>query len=348
VAELLDRWMTVRQSGDRAWRPRTVKYHDDNMRLHIAPALGERLADDVQPADLSLFYASLAKKGLDDTSRHHVYATIRTAYSWAQRNDLVARNPAMLLAKSETPQERRRARAVWTHEQVLRALREASGELHQPPKSPQLVYGPLVLGAWAGLRCGEICGLRWSAVDLEAGGLFVARSLSQTKGGELDDLEPKTRAGTRWIPLSSQAAGVLREHKRRQDELRMARGRRWNREGWVICTAAGGPVKPSNLSSAWARFCRVHKLPPVRLHDLRHSFATAIFEQGGESMLVVVQTLLGHADPTITTRTYLHMTPCKVAAAIAAQEAAIAAARDSLQDGHSEGTRVVALKGRKA
>jgi len=346
VAELLERWMLVRQQGERAWRPRTVKYHDDNVRLHIAPVLGRQRARDLSPADLSLFYASLIEKGLGDTSRHHVHATVRAAYNWGVRNELVTRNPAMLLEKSETPQEKRREPRIWTHDDVLRALREAEGD---GGDGVQLVYIPIVLGAWAGLRCGEICALRWDNLDFEAGTVKVVLGLSQTKGGVIHELAPKTAAGVRTVPLPRQALAILSEHKRRQDELRMASGRRWNREGYVICRRDGRPVKPANLSSAWSRFCRVHRLPPARLHDLRHSFATAIFEQGGESMLVVVQTLLGHADPTITAKTYLHATPAKVAAAIAAQEAAIEAAESvSLQVRHSNGTTPLALKRQEA
>jgi len=346
LRELCTEWMRVRSEGERPWRPRTVKYHEDHLRLHIGPALGERPARAVKPADLSLFYAGLARAGLGETSRHHVHATIRAAYNWGIRNEFVARNPALLL--NEAPHETSRPVTVWSHEQVVCALREASGELLRPARPPQLVYVPLILGAWAGLRCGEICGLRWAAVDLGAGALQVERSLSQTAGGVLHDLAPKTAAGVRTVPLGRQVVGLLRAHKGRQDEMRLAAGRRWNRAGYVICRQSGEPVKPANLSSAWARFCRVHGLPVARLHDLRHSFATAIFEQGGEGMLKVVQELLGHVDPTITAKTYLHTTPAKVAAAMAAQEAGIAAAMDSVQVGHSTGTGVTSLDAARA
>lgn len=338
VAELCEAWMKVRREGERPWRPKTAKFYSDNVRLHIVPVLGTRRARALRPADLSLFYAGLGEAGLSETSRHHVHATVRAAFNWGLRNELVARNPALLL--EHPPQQSERPASVWTEEQVVRALREAAGTA---ARGAQLVYVPIVLGAWAGLRCGEICALRWAAVDLEAGRLRVEANLSQTAEGALHELGPKSSAGVRSVPLPRQAVAILAEHKRRQDELRLAAGRRWNRAGYVICRRDGRPVKPSNLSSAWSRFRRVHKLPPARLHDLRHSFATAIFAQGGEAMLKVVQELLGHRDPAITARIYLHSTARQLDAVVAEQEARIAAAADSLQIGHSDGTSVASL-----
>jgi len=343
VAELCEMWSSSRKTAaQKPWRPKTRKFHEDNLRLHILPKFGERRASRLQPGDLVRFYSELAEKGLAETSRHHVHSTLRAAYNWGMRNEVVRRNPCLLM--DEPPQQTKGEHAIWTEREIARALAEAAGT----KGSPQLVYVPIVLGAWAGLRCGEICALRWEHIDLKAGVVYVQAGLSQTEKGELHELAPKTAAGVGAVPLPRQAVEILKAHKARQDRLRIAHRGRWNRKGYVICRGDGRPVKPSNLSSSWARFIRVHKLPKVRLHDLRHSFATAIFEQEGESALVVVQHLLRDADPTLTARTYLHATQQKVDAVRAAQEARIAAAADSVQNGHSDGTRVVSLDKRRA
>lgn len=324
LSRLCAQWMTVRTSGEKPWRPKTRKFYGDNLRLHVLPALGEVKARELRAADLALFYAGLAERGLSESSRHHVHATIRAAFNWAMRNGIVERNPAPLVDRP--PQQVAYHAAVWSHEQVATALREAAGLGRRPP-CPQLVYVPLALGAWAGLRGGEMCGLRWQAVDLEAGTIAVVAGLSQTAQGELHAHGPKS--SERVVPLPAQAVELLREHGARQDALRAAYGEGWNSEGYVLTRQDGRPVKPSNLSSAWSRFCRVHKLPIVRLHDLRHSFATSIFEQGGEGMLKVVQELLGHSDPAITARIYLHTTTRQLEEVTAEQEARIATAERS-------------------
>ena len=325
VAGMCAQWVRVRTTGEKPWRPKTHKFYSNNLRLHILPEIGHLKVRQLKPADLAIFYAKLADGGLSESSRHHVHATIRAAFNWAMRNGLVDRNPAPLVDRP--PQQAAYQAAVWSHEQVATALRGASGLGKRQP-TPQLVYVPIALGAWAGLRGGEMCGLRWRAVDLEAGTLSVSAGLSQTAGGELHEHGPKS--GGRVVPLPSQAVELLREHKRRQDIFREARrGETWNPEGYVLTRLDGRPVKPSNLSSAWSRFCRTHKLPVIRLHDLRHSFATSIFEQGGEAMLKVVQELLGHADPAITARIYLHTTPRQLEQVTAEQEARIASAARS-------------------
>lgn len=344
VLELCADWMRVRTEGERPWRPKTAKFYADNVRLHIVPALGTTRAREVRPADLALFYAQLGASGLSETSRHHVHATLRAAFSWGLRNELVARNPALLL--EHPPQQTRRPATIWDEEDVVRALRAGSA---------QLVGVPILLGAWAGLRCGEMCALRWDDVDLVNGLLRVRASLSQTAGGEVHESGPKSAAGGRTVPLPRQAVAILKEHRTRQVEMRLARGRRWNHAGYVICRGSGEPVKPSNLSSAFARFCRTYDLPLIRLHDLRHSFASAIFAQGGEGMLKVVQEFLGHSDPAITARVYLHGTARQFAEVVAAQEARIAAAlvatqggnSASVQVGHCSGTSVVPLSAAK-
>ncbi len=101
--------------------------------------------------------------------------------------------------------------------------------------------------------------------------------------------------------MPAQAVDVLRVHRLRQDELRLARKGRWSEEGWVMATLDGRAMSPDTISSNWARFVKTRKLPPLTHHGLRHSYATDLFENalegGKESMLKIVQERLGHADP---------------------------------------------------
>jgi integrase len=92
--------------------------------------------------------------------------------------------------------------------------------------------------------------------------------------------------------------------------MRLA-GKGWNPQGYVVTTTDGRPMKPRNLSSAWADFVRRKELPAITFHGLRHSYTTGIFDRGGENregMLKVAQKLAGHADPMTTARIYLHAT----------------------------------------
>lgn len=314
VAEMCRRWLAAINV-----RPKTRQFYADNVRLHIVAAIGTVHAADVRPSHLDALYVAKRDAGFSETSRHHIHATIRAAYSWAVREELQDANPAERI--KSPPRQARRDVHTWTQRDVLRAMHEADG---------LQVLVPLVLGAWAGLRAGEMCGLQWKTIDLERGVLQVVRALEQTRGG-LHVVPPKSEAGVRWVPLPQVAVEILRDEKRAQDEHRLEVGSWWNADANVLVRSNGAPMRPNDLSSSWRRFCKRHDLPVVRLHDLRHSYATELFEQGGEGMLKVVQERLGHAQPSTTAGIYLHVTERADQIATAELEASIRAASEELE-----------------
>lgn len=322
VGELCERWLASKSR----LRPKSRAFYADNVERHVRPTLGMRRAASVAPSDLDELYAGLQAQGLGATSVAHVHATLRAAFNWGMRNELLGANPARRL--EAPPVQARRRIVVWDEATIARALDESAGHERRPYR-PQLVHVAIALGALAGLRPAESCALRWS--DLEGEVLHVQRALEQV-GGALHVVPPKSVAGERWVPVDPELARVLRAHKARQDELRLAAGRRWNREGYVLVRADGRPVKPDNLGSAFARFVRVHGLPPMTLHGLRHSFASNLFRHGGEGMLKVVQGLLGHEQASTTANIYLHDDPAQRCAAVAAQAERMAAAMKAAQD----------------
>jgi integrase len=334
VSELCRRWIDAIDV-----RPKTRQFYSDNVRLHIAPTLGAMLARDLRPSHLTALYATLRDRGLSETSRHHVHATVRAAFSWAGREELVDRNPAEYV--QDPPRQSRRDVVTWTQDDIARGLHTADG---------LQVLVPLALGAWAGLRAGEMCGLRWPDCDLDAGVLHIVRSLEQTRDG-LHVVAPKSSAGVRDVPIPRQLVEILRDEKVAMDEMSLAHHGAWNREQHVCCRQSGEPMRPNDLSSSWRRFCARHALPVVRLHDLRHSYATELFEQGGtdkERMLKVVQERLGHAQSSTTADIYLHVTEHASRAATDEQERRIDVALAKVaQNSHVISTRVISLDERR-
>jgi integrase len=330
VAELCRRWLATIDV-----RPKTRQFYADNVRHHIDPELGNILARDLRPSHLTALYAAKRDAGLSETSRRHIHATVRAAFSWALREDLVDRNPAERV--QDPPRQARRDVVTWSQDDVARGLKAADG---------LQVFVPLALGAWAGLRAGEICGLQWGDCDLKAGVIHIARSLEQTREG-LHVVAPKSAAGVRDIPVPRQLVEILREEKAAIDEMHLAHRGAWNPDLHVCCRASGEPMRPNDLSSSWRRFCRRHGLPIVRLHDLRHSYATALFEQGGsdkERMLKVVQERLGHAQSSTTADIYLHVTERASRAATDEQERLIDVALAKVAgDSHVVSTSVISL-----
>jgi len=164
-----------------------------------------------------------------------------------------------------------------------------------------------VLALHAGLRKGEMLGLRWDDFDLDATAptLQVRRTLSETRTGHKFEL-PKSGKG-RSIKLSRKAVEALRSHRARQAEEKNLRlGSLWQEGGLVFPTVTGTTTSGTNLLGRYFKpLLKRAELPSIRLHDLRHTCATVLLMAGKHPK--DVQELLGHASISITLDTYPHV-----------------------------------------
>jgi integrase len=168
-------------------------------------------------------------------------------------------------------------------------------------------YHPLfVLALTTGMRLGELFGLRWEDIDLEAGAVHVRRGLYRIRGAWVEG-EPKSAAGKRKITLPALAVAVLKEHRLAQLEARLKAGPNWEDNGLVFATATGRPIHPRNVTRTLTAILGRAGLPRIRFHDLRHSHATILLAAGENPR--VVQERLGHAQISLTLQTYSHVLP---------------------------------------
>jgi integrase len=158
--------------------------------------------------------------------------------------------------------------------------------------------------------------LRWSDVNLEDGTVHVARAIERFTVSDSSDTskkkieirfkEPKTQGSRRSIVLPAFAVERLRGHRREQKD-RFDNLGIWRTNESLVFDREGVPWCPNTFGLWFARLVRRFKLPPVRLHDLRHSYATLMLESGVD--LKTVSTALGHSTIRITADTYAHVTP---------------------------------------
>jgi integrase len=157
--------------------------------------------------------------------------------------------------------------------------------------------------AATGARRGEVCALRWSDLDTQAGALTIRRSLAAVVGGPIEK-DTKTHAARR-IALDKATLAALASHRATAVERAAVGGFSFDVNSFMFTSANGvSPVHPDALTSVFRRLCDKLGLKGVRLHDLRHLHATQLLAAG-----VPVRTVsgrLGHANAATTLNVYAH------------------------------------------
>ena len=166
-----------------------------------------------------------------------------------------------------------------------------------------------VLAVHTGLRQGELMGLCWEDVDLEARTLSVKRTLSGAKGGQPVFGTPKTAKSRRTVGLTGKAVEALERHRVAQEEERSRLGPLWHNTGLVFRSTTSTPLNRHNvMNRSFKPLLEKSGLPQsTRFHDLRHTAASLLFSQGTHPKLV--QEALGHSTIAVTLDVYSHMIP---------------------------------------
>lgn len=166
-------------------------------------------------------------------------------------------------------------------------------------------YVPIYVAANTGMRRGEVLGLPWRHVDLDAARLVVDQQiLSVEYGTHIADV--KTTNSRRTVDLDPRTVAVLRTWRRQQLEQQMSTGRR-DDDGLVFSRPDGRPIHPDFFSQSWDRLVRKSKMRRIRLHDLRHTHASILLKAGVP--VKVVSERLGHSSPAFTMTVYQHVLP---------------------------------------
>jgi len=203
----------------------------------------------------------------------------------------------------ELPAERRTVVIVWTPPQVARFL--------QASKNHRL-YALFHLAVMTGMRRGEIAGLRWEDLDLDARYLQVNQQRVRI-GNRTVIGPPKTKTGTRTVALDAVTVAVMQRHRDAQHEESYVWSDRWVSTGYVFTKRDGRPLYPEEINVAFNRLIGLAGLPRIRFHDLRHTSASLALAAGVQ--MKVVSERLGHSTTGITADLYTHVSPAVAHAA---------------------------------
>jgi integrase len=214
---------------------------------------------------------------------------------FARRRGWIVADPVERLEQDERPRPERRRQRVLGRPEIERLLALCS-------LRDRLMVATVL---YTGLRISEMLGLVWDDVDFAAGVIHVRAQLSRAhRTAPARRVPPKTAASVRDIPLVVQLARLLAAHRQASPFPRKA--------DWVFATSRGTPYGHRNVSRrVLARAAQRAGLndaswPPLRFHDLRHTFASHLIVDVGLDVAQVSR-ILGHARITITLDTYTHL-----------------------------------------
>ncbi|WP_405821341.1 site-specific integrase [Streptomyces sp. NBC_01390] len=328
-------------------RENTHTRYAASIRLHINPGLGAKKLARLTTRDVRTFLDGLRTtcqccaqkrdsvrrscctigqccgKRLSPLTVTYVHAVLKSALEHAVREDELPRNVARNV-KTTTPRPRRFQ--PLTAAEARQLLHAANGD------RLRALYE---LALRTGLRKGELLGLHWEDLDLDGGTATIHRSLQRTRRQGLTVLNTKTRASERRIALPTECLSSLKIHQEQQQEERQAAGTGSTDNGLVFTTPNGQPLDPTNLTRRFRRLLHSAELRTIRFHDLRHSTATLLLEQGVD--LVVIKELLGHAHIGVTATVYAHVR-------LRLQRQAIDTLSDALRTGTDEPPTAAAVR----
>ena len=295
--ELAEEWIigfeAQVRSGERS--ERTLEHYRYHLDRHLLPAFGRRRLQGLTTDDCARLIASLRGKGLSPKTVAGALVPLGRVFALALRRGYLHDNPLRRLEASERPRPQRSEQRVLTHDEIGKLL---AASLRS--------YRPLLATAlYTGMRLQELLGLTWADVDFEAGLVRVRFQLSRARiDSPARRVRLKTNAAVRDIPLLPQLGALLKRHK--------LASRYSGERDYVFTTGRGTPLGWRNVERRGLRRAadraglNRESEPPLRVHDLRHTFASHLVV---DLRLDVAQVsrILGHARPSITLDAYTHL-----------------------------------------
>ncbi|MBL8189213.1 MAG: site-specific integrase [Acidobacteria bacterium] len=286
----------------------TVVHYRTIINLYIRPELGNKMLAKIEAGDIQTLYKNLKASGLSRGTISYVHTLIKKVFKLAIRRRRIPFNPMDGVdspggKRLKEEMSEKRASRVMTPDQVA-AFFAAANETR---------FGLLfTLAFHTGCRPGELLGLRWSNLDVEAMSLRIQKAIKWQKGKKEGEPEwyldtPKTEHGRRTLPLTERLVWLFNKHRKRQLEERMRAGRAWKDHDFIFANEIGEPYSQVRLWYICKKILKAAGLPDHFFpYSARHTSATLLMANGVNPKTVSAR--LGHSDVNVTLQTYTHPT----------------------------------------
>ncbi|MBO1515674.1 tyrosine-type recombinase/integrase [Metabacillus bambusae] len=281
----------------------TLANYLSHIKNHILPSLGHLQIDKIKPVHIIDFLDQMKRVDDPDTplsmrTKQDSYLTIRNIFERAVEWQIIKNNPVKNVKKPKVSTERD------VHVNVYDELEVES--LFLAARDEQIHWRIfLTLALAAGLRRSENLGLEWPKVDLEKGTIEITQVIVKGTHGSLIK-GPKSKNSKRLVSLPSSVVEELRLFKLHWNKEKIQMGDDWieHEHKWLFCNEDGTHFYPTTPTTWWRRFTKRAGVRFIRLHDLRHTSATLLINQGVHAK--IISDRLGHSDIRITMNTYGH------------------------------------------
>jgi integrase len=305
VTDYLQSWVTKNEQLGHI-RPKVAYTYAGYVRREVLPRIGRLRLEAVRPPHVQRIVDDMLEAGKSARTATQVHRILHAAFRDAVRLGVLRFNPCdgvklprLSMPKLRVPDANDVGRLVSAMESRYRVA--------------------LAVIAGTGMRRGEALALTWSGVEMDDGRPHarIEGTLQRSPAGLVVE-RPKTERSARDVPLSGSLVALLRDHRRDQVERQLLAGTDWHALGFVFDRGNGEPVDPDTFSKIFRNARANAGLEGVRLHDLRHAFASILVN--ADTNARVVSDLLGHSDVAFTLRTYFHPDPRAAAEAVSRAE----------------------------
>ena len=305
LAEFLKEFLAY-YKRDGGVAPSTYQDYRYHIESHIVPVLGNVTLKDLDPRKVDQFTRALNEKGLAARTSQYSFSVLRRALQFAVDWKYIPANPAssrMRAAKRRQVYELSKIRFL-APEEARAFLKAVRGDRYEA------LY---VLALTTGMRQGEMLGLQWPDLDLDAGKVTIFRSLHRTKRRrDKDDpapwfelRHPKTPGSRRTLDIPPVTVEALREHQVKQRQQRLLADSSWKEQKLIFTTRLGTPVDTTNVLHRFQLILEHAGIAKMRFYDLRHTHASLLIAEGVHPKKIAER--LGHASIKLTMDLYGHL-----------------------------------------
>lgn len=290
VSEWLDKWLD--EEIEPSKKETTYNNYKSLCTHHLKPSIGKIKLLELKRSDVQKMI-NKKDKMLSPRTLRLMIIVLSSALKMAVKDEVIDKNAASLVSLPKSTKKEK----TWIGIEEIKKILEVD-------TTKDTIATAIKVSLLTGLRRGEVLALKWSDIDFKNSTLRIERAIiKKAKGTEITT--PKTDESNRTVPLPDIVIEILNNHRNFQKEQIKEAGVLYKKKGYIFAGGVGQLLYPDSTRKGLKRILAATGLPDMRVHDLRHSYASTLFEHGIEPK--TIQKLLGHSEIGVTLNTYVHL-----------------------------------------